>query len=543
MRDGISLSADVYLPLGGQGLPTIVQWTPYESTRERFISWGVWFAKRGLCRGRRRRPRPLRVGGTSSPPGPTTARTPTTRSPGPPDEQWSNGRIGTWGRSYGGLVQWQLAHLGHPNLQCIAPQVIHDDYFWDGYWTGGAFQLALTLGAAALWSSAMTLITGPGARDVVLNDRIFGAPAADRARRGDDRTQGRLLAALVGAPGRTTSTGRRSAIDRRRSTCRSSSRAAGSTRTRGRTCRSFAAIGTRVPNRVLIGPWSHEEEIENFTGDIDLSPALTVIRDHELEFYDRYLKDVDNGWEDSGRRPSSTCSERTSGAASSEWPLAAHAGDALPPAAERRPVRRRAAARTSRPTATTTTPPIPVPTIGGVNSVLTMTQGAETPIRPGPIDQRVLERRDDVLVYTSEPLDDDLEVIGPVEMVLYAASSARDTDFIVRLCDVYPDGRSILLTEGHHPGALPRQRRGRVGGAARARRGRRVPDPLLPGRECLPARPPHPARRHELELPALLAQPQHRRGRRQGTRMQVAHQTVLHTSGIPSRVVLPVIRP
>ena len=58
MRDGISLSADVYLPLGGQGLPTIIQWTPYESTRERFVAWGAWFAKRGYaavvvdCRGR-----------------------------------------------------------------------------------------------------------------------------------------------------------------------------------------------------------------------------------------------------------------------------------------------------------------------------------------------------------------------------------------------------------------------------------------------------------------------------------------------------------
>jgi predicted acyl esterase len=45
MRDGITLSADVYLPLGASGLPTIVQWTPYESTRERFISWGL------VCRG------------------------------------------------------------------------------------------------------------------------------------------------------------------------------------------------------------------------------------------------------------------------------------------------------------------------------------------------------------------------------------------------------------------------------------------------------------------------------------------------------------
>ena len=136
----------------------------------------------------------------TSRPGPTTGRTAYDTVTWAAGEQWSNGRIGTWGRSYGGLVQWQLAHLQHPNVQCIAPQVIHDDYFWDGYWTGGAFQLALTLGAAALWSSAISLITGPSARDVVLNDRIFAPPAADRARRGDDRAQGRLLAALVGAP-------------------------------------------------------------------------------------------------------------------------------------------------------------------------------------------------------------------------------------------------------------------------------------------------------------------------------------------------------
>ena len=60
----------------------------------------------------------------------------------------------------------------------------------------------------------------------------------------------------------------------------------------------------------------------------------------------------------------------------------------------------------------------------------------------------MLERRDDVLCYTSDELDRDLEVIGPVEMVLFAASSAKDTDFIVRLSDVYPNGKAIFLAEG-----------------------------------------------------------------------------------------------
>ncbi|HXQ87185.1 MAG TPA: CocE/NonD family hydrolase, partial [Gaiella sp.] len=162
-RDGITLSADVYVPLGAQGLPTIVQWTPYESTRERFVAWGVWFAQRGYAavvvdvRGRYESEGTFtawEMDGVDAHDTLTWAAA----------QQWSNGRIGTWGRSYGGLVQWQLLHLGHPNLGCAAPQVIHDDYFWDGYWTGGAFQLALTLGAASLWSSAISLITGPSAR-------------------------------------------------------------------------------------------------------------------------------------------------------------------------------------------------------------------------------------------------------------------------------------------------------------------------------------------------------------------------------------------
>ena len=131
-----------------------------------------------------------------------------------------------------------------------------------------------------------------------------------------------------------------------------------------------------------------------------------------------------------------------------EWPLPGHRADAVPPAprAARSPSTSRGPDEPGD--RFDYDPADPVPTIGGVNSVLTMTQGAQTRILPGPLDQRPLEGRDDVLVYTSEPLERDLEVIGPVEMVLYAASSARDTDFFVRLCDVYPDGRSIFLTEG-----------------------------------------------------------------------------------------------
>jgi putative CocE/NonD family hydrolase len=66
----------------------------------------------------------------------------------------------------------------------------------------------------------------------------------------------------------------------------------------------------------------------------------------------------------------------------------------------------------------------------------------------GPLDQRPIESRPDVLVYTTRPLRHDLETIGPVEVVLHVATSARDTDFTAKLVDVFPDGTARNLCDG-----------------------------------------------------------------------------------------------
>ena len=66
----------------------------------------------------------------------------------------------------------------------------------------------------------------------------------------------------------------------------------------------------------------------------------------------------------------------------------------------------------------------------------------------GPRRQEVLEGRSDVLVYTSEPMMEPLEVTGPLRVMLHAATSCNDTDFTAKLCDVSPDGTSINLAEG-----------------------------------------------------------------------------------------------
>ena len=83
----------------------------------------------------------------------------------------------------------------------------------------------------------------------------------------------------------------------------------------------------------------------------------------------------------------------------------------------------------------------PVPSYGG-NVCCT-----GTAISGGAFDQRKNESRPDVLVYSSEPLKEGMEVSGPIEVTLYVSSDAKDTDFTVKLLDVYPDGRAYNLDE------------------------------------------------------------------------------------------------
>jgi uncharacterized protein len=84
----------------------------------------------------------------------------------------------------------------------------------------------------------------------------------------------------------------------------------------------------------------------------------------------------------------------------------------------------------------------PVPTVGGPLCC----DGTHMP--PGPRDQRVAEAREDVLIYSTPPLAQDMEVTGPVSLELFAKSSTVDTDFTAKLVDVTPDGFAQNLTEG-----------------------------------------------------------------------------------------------
>jgi uncharacterized protein len=163
------------------------------------------------------------------------------------------------------------------------------------------------------------------------------------------------------------------------------------------------------------------------------------------------------------------------------------------------------------------------------------------PYRQGAEDHRDIERREDVLVYSSFDIKDPITVAGPVELVLHAASDALDTDFTAKLIDVFPDGRAVSLT---HVGGILR---------ARYRHGFERAESLRPGEPAeMRIRLSHvghtflPNHRIRLEVSSScfpLADPNTNTGAdfAADTEHRRAQQTVLHDAAHPSRLLLPVM--
>jgi putative CocE/NonD family hydrolase len=175
-------------------------------------------------------------------------------------------------------------------------------------------------------------------------------------------------------------------------------------------------------------------------------------------------------------------------------------------------------------------PADPVPTVGGPSLLAEYM---------GPRDRRAIERRDDVLVYSTPPLEESVEVTGPVEVDLYAATSAFDTDFTAALVDVHPNGQAILVTQG-----IVR---------ARFRESLERPTLVEPGRIyryriALWETSIAFGRGHRIRVEISSSNfPQFDRNLNSGeelatgTTLVVARQTVRHDSAAASRVVLPVV--
>jgi len=160
----------------------------------------------------------------------------------------------------------------------------------------------------------------------------------------------------------------------------------------------------------------------------------------------------------------------------------------------------------------------------------------------GPYDQSPLETRTDVLVYETEPLERDVEVTGHIEVELFASSSAVDTDFVVRLLDVHPDGRAFNLMSPTVEVIRARYRRGEdriallePGVVTPLRLERLVTSNLF--------RAGHRIRIHVTSslFPHFDRNPNTGEPVGKGSRTRIARQEIHHSATHPSRVVLPVI--
>lgn len=232
----------------------------------------------------------------------------------------------------------------------------------------------------------------------------------------------------------------------------------------------------RATKRLLIGPWLHgyDEYARSHAGEVDFGEGAALdLLTERLRFFDTFLTGHDTGLAEepparlfvmgggSGRRDRAGRLEHGGRwRNASDWPLPAAQWTRLF-LDQGGTLRREPPAAVAEPTRYRHDPNEPVPAIGG---------HVQNPAFPGFIqggafdqrgrpelwacrDSRPLRERKDVLVFETEPLRDDLEVVGPISVRLWVASSAGDTDFVVKLIDVYPPsddfpaGFAMNLTE------------------------------------------------------------------------------------------------
>jgi putative CocE/NonD family hydrolase len=297
----------------------------------------------------------------------------------------------------------------------------------------------------------------------------------------------------------------------------------------------------RDNQQLVVGPWLHIPWLQK-VGQIDFGPqAANPIDTLQLRWFDRWLKGMQNG-ADHDPRVRIFVMGANRWRSAETWPLPGthyrklylHSGgkansvhgDGWLSADKPEDVGDDEAATD----AFTYDPTDPVPSIGG---------RFQASVPGGPYDQRPLLGRPDVLVYTTAPLKKDVEVTGPITVTLYAASSARDTDFVAKLDDVYPDGTSMLIEYGVQ--------------RARYRDSETHPTLIEPGRtyryniHVWPTSNLFKAgHRIRIEIsssnfPMYDRNPNTGHAFAQDTALQIADQTIFHDDDHPSSVTLPIV--
>jgi len=457
MRDGVKLYADVYRPVDPGKFPVLIVRTPYGKQRDGIHESLIGFAQRGYAavaqdtRGRfesEGKWDPFRYEAED---GYDTIEWAA-------KQPWSNGKVGMHGGSYLGNVQWQAAAQTPPSLAAIFPAVASTSLYHNTWFHGGAFKLGLALGWGVVrnprrvmypqywhteryapeewrydnvfWKLPLKTIdletsnqVAPHFRDWIRHqsyDQYWKAISVEEhfgRVKVPAHVHGGWFDLLLGGT-LNGFTGMR---------------------------KSGGTEQARRETKMIVGPWGHGPSRK--FGDVDFGDmADRTLFDRNLRWFDHYLKGEDNGID---REPPVEIFYMGANrwVHHDDWPVP---GTRYTPFYLSSGGRANSArgngvldreARGAASDQYTYDPARPVPTLGGNDCC-----GA--PIPAGPIDQRPVETRDDVLVYTGSILKEPLAIAGPVKMRLFASTDGPDTDFMVKLVDVHPNGFAMNIAEG-----------------------------------------------------------------------------------------------
>jgi putative CocE/NonD family hydrolase len=458
MPDGVLLSAAVWRPdVEGERFPVIMLSTPYNKIGERSVEQGEYFAHRGYAyvaydkRGR------YDSEGLANRYGPDDGADLSAMQTWAGTQPWSTGKVATLGGSASGMVQWLAALHRNPHLAAIMPEVAPDDHHYNSF-PGGAYQLSTNI-AALVGSSGMRTNTPPGSIDFekwyrylplkdspdfvgIKNDHIWRWEVANPYLNDKWPQIGQQLGPGRAGPGKyehikVPSFNLTGWYDQTSLAVISSFVS----------MVKFGPPDLRKTHKLFVGPWTHSALFSVRQGQLTLpNQAAPNGLEWRLRWFDQWLKGIDTGLNDEP-----PIYLYVMGADvwrnECEWPLQrtqyvdyylhstrganTRLGDGIltttPP-------------KNEDPDRFVYDPSDPVPTLGGNVSM--------RPPAVGPYDQRAIQLRNDVLVYTTPPLEEDIEVTGPVVLKLFASTDGRDTDFTGKLIDVHPDGYAQILLEG-----------------------------------------------------------------------------------------------
>jgi len=451
MRDGTVLRADAYRPEAPGKYPVLLQRTPYSKQRELFADHGRRFAERGYVvvfqdvRGRYASDGELKMGFFSADhcdaeDGYDTVEWASALP-------WANGRVGTFGSSYGGWTQWAMAHTRPPHLVTMIPGMIAADLL--DRELGAVLRLGrvLTWSATNLSADTRARVGAVGARTLVDAERFYYQrdrqkwlwflPLSELPEEAVHDV-GPLWREWLGNHAVDTF----GFLERHREVNVPALNITAWYDQQIGTIKHFTGMSengmteeARKGQRLIIGPWTHGYDFARRVGEVDFGPEAK--RDYVetcLQWFDFWLKQDGTGPAAGWPPIQLFVMGANKWRDENEWPLARteytklylHGGGSLshePPAGE-------------TPDTYVYDPRDPLMTLYSPNG------------QQEPHDQRALDGRQDVLVYQTLPLEKPVEVTGPITMELHAASSARDTDWVVKLTDVWPGGFAQELCHG-----------------------------------------------------------------------------------------------